>query len=1342
MTDLSFYPWPRTCTSEGCRLRGALISHVVAEAGTGTCGSCAGPLRSIHLDLTERQRVVLHDYPLPIATAYARSLSRTEAEARIKALTDAFAEALRLSALVVKSEYLHSDCVDADVNQIITRDLARPLISSWKKLADKAIPALTAASHSFFVPDLVAFHERHLRGGKPAQSVRLPGRAYDSFGDQQATHRRLTPIGALLSFRNEFAHSHAHDEEAMTADLATYGDLLLHVLTDMGWWRRFRLCRETPTERSFLTGLRATTEPSGAVASRERLFLVRDDGCELDLYPFLIAPGALFADALAGEDLLIYEQSTGRRMYYVSAAGTSRSTRETVATWQRLMQSKQAVQRPLAPDDATADEIARRAAAGTRQTRSVLFDSKKLLDGVYAERPRLDDHLAAWPSSGYPLLALAGAAGSGKTALIHHAAQAWERQGHAVLLLRAQLLTTSRLERALAEELGLTEGADLAVLAARATSEERQLIVVLDGANEHRDYADLMCSAVELASTLQGIGCLRIAVTFRSDIADWFLEKQEHQVLREASATGQTNGFHNHFYMRRNADVRNVYGGGGDAMPHYLEYGGNEGRMPNPFSFDARYYVRRYAADPQVSLLEGAEALYSHFCEHGVRRGYRPNHFGLMKHVDDNRTLLFEAFSCLQCGAPLPKDEQGRFDIWINSNEEPEPRRHCDGNLELRFYKFCSLSCAREKEQNIPVIPARGNAERGLFYPPLERGADALAVDDKPATLVGRLGADETRSMWDAYVRRGGANYRPLFRFDDFARASTALQSDLANPLLLRTFLQLYAGRQLPETVSRCSLLDAWFERLGDEDESAQELLLDIARICLEQERAALDLDELFQDPRTRAAVQAVHVGSTYTLLSRRHGVLSEFPRADRIEIAFSVESFFEYALGRVLEQDGDADTPERLAARIRASSGTFALLRGGVAMALERRTAASGTGYLYDFLDAADEAGVELAGALIGRVASRGDVPAIVRGLLARPTSADLGGVLAATRWLDDQDHVEALGALLEQTLAALPPALEDVCEARALRAAMAEHLARLGRPGDAAAQQQRVVDDVRQTESATEADVGAALQRLGLLLREVHLDSDALAALLEAGERFDHAGASGSIDAARARSEAARTLVATGHSERARALLEPALEVLEQAYGAEHLETVQTRSLLGVAVTTCGDTDTGLQLARRALAEAQRHLANRRASYVDQLANVAVCHELRGEYTEALRFSRLAVDAAARLGGDANRRAVACRKRLLRSVRDGGGEEYAAALDGLRNGDNATDKLLLAELLLEGAATRHAEARALLEALVARGHRPAMLTLADALEGERADRAAALRASARALQDPPPVA
>ena len=84
----------------------------------------------------------------------------------------------------------------------------------------------------------------------------------------------------------------------------------------------------------------------------------------------------------------------------------------------------------------------------------------------------------------------------------------------------------------------------------------QQLIVVLDGVNEHEHYAELMGSAVELASVLHGAGNVRIVLSFRSDIADWFLARQDPHVLEEAAPQGQTRGFHNPFYMDRGVVTR------------------------------------------------------------------------------------------------------------------------------------------------------------------------------------------------------------------------------------------------------------------------------------------------------------------------------------------------------------------------------------------------------------------------------------------------------------------------------------------------------------------------------------------------------------------------------------------------------------------------------------------------------------------------------------------------------------------------------------------------------------------------------------------------------------------
>lgn len=1338
------FHWPQRCTTVECPLSGVALPRVLINQLGRNCQACGQPLVGLDEDLPPHDREILEHHPLPIARAYRRLLVSNEVDSRVKALVDAFAESMRVLALVVKSEYLESDLIDEELNQVITRDLARPLVSSWKKLLDRAIPALSEAGHAFFVPGLVDFHSRFLAAGSSGSTVSLPGKAYDSFGRRTSQERRLGPVEALLNFRNKVAHEHGHDERALTEALETHHAILLDLLEGMGWWRDHVLCKWEGGMVHELAGCETRITADGAPerARRQRLFLRAPNGDEQDLYPFLVVPGGIFGDVTSGEELLIYEQNTGRRIYYASASGHSRSTKETIDTWRRLMQRKQAELSPLGEEDLEPAVLRKRANAVSRRTREVLYDTRKLLRDVYAERPALDEHLSGWPGSPYPLLAVAGPAGSGKTALLNQAALRWAEEGHAVLLLRAQLVGSSRMEEVLRQELGLAEGLDPEALAARGTSPEQQLIVVLDGVNEHESYAELMSSAVELASLLHGRGSVRIALSFRSDIADWFLSRQDPHVLEDAAPTGQTRGFHNPFYLGRNHDVRNVYGA--DGRPHFEAYGRDEGRMPNPFSFDPSYYGRRYAADPQVAEARGAKELYHHFRSVGYSRGYRPNHFGLMKHVRDNFSPLSDDPHCMQCGVPITREVDGSYDIWISSNEEPEPRRHRALDLELRWYKFCSLHCCQEKERKLPVLRSRGNAERGLFYPPLDHGLGAHGISDSPCTLVPPMGPEESREMWALYGRRGGVEFRPDFSYEDVLAGSSWLEADLSNPLLLRVFLQVHAGCSLPEGLSRCTLFDAWFEGLAEATGDGGDFLLDLARLCLEGKRSVLDLDALHQDPRTREVAQRTWVDSTYMQLTRRKGVLSEFHRVDRIEVAFSVESFQEYVLGRVLVEDYGGADPERLAGLLSDDVDALSLMTGAVSMALEREAAKQGSSFLFRFIDAGGQLAARVAGGLVGRLLARGEpVAQVVGDLLAAPTRNDIATVLEACTWLERERRREAELQLLQEAINLLPSNLDGSEEACALRSRLAQHHDASGQPGAAVRLQRQAVIGLEALLGQAHDETARALHKLGALLAKVQRVPEALVALDRARAAFDAALGSDSPEGASVLFLSGRLRLELGETRAAVDDLKRALEVRTRSHGDAHPESAELRSWLGLALALAGEVEHGLEAAREALALGQQHLASSHAALGDLYTNVAGCYRTSGALEDEVRYRTLALESHERVDGPDSDRSGVARARLLGALRRAGaGGREQELLVALRAATGPATRLAFAEFLVEGSAAEQADGRQLLERLAEEGSRPAMSRLADLLEVDRAEadtaaRVRRLRVAASSLED-----
>ena len=1345
------FSWPLRCVATDCPLSGVFLPQALVDQVGSTCQACTKPLVALDADLSALEREVIDRHPQPVARAYRRLLVCTEIDSKVKALVDTFAESLRVMALVVKSEYLESDLIDEEINQVLTRDLARPLVSSWKKLLDCAIPALAAADHTFFVSGLVEFHGRHMDSHGRRGSVSLPGKAsYDSLGRRTTKKRRLGPVEALLNFRNKVAHEHGHDKQALSEAFELHHKILLDLLTGMGWWRDHVLCKWDDGAVRKLAGCEARTDLSPAPdrAQRQKLFLRAPDGREQDLYPFLVVPGGIFGDVAAGEDLLIYEQNTGRRIYYASASGHSRSTKETIDTWRRLMQRKQAELRPLQADEIDPDAILKRSAAVTRRTREVLYDTRKLLRDVYAARPALDEHISAWPSSSYPLLAIAGPAGSGKTALLNHAVGCWAAEGHAVLFLRAQLLESPRLQEALRQELGLAREVEPEDLAAHGTSPERQLIVVLDGVNEHENYAELMGSAVELASALHGSGNVRIAISFRSDIADWFLAHQDTVVLEEAAPMGQTRGFQNPFYMDRNFDVRNVYGA--DGKPHFECYGQKEGRMPNPFSFDASYYARRYASDPQVAEARGAAELFHHFRSVGYGRGYRSNHFGLMKHVHDNLNPLSEEPHCMQCGLPIGREPDGSYDIWINSNEEPEPRRHRSKELELLWYKFCSLRCCQEKERKLPILRSRGNAERGLFYPPLEYGLGAHGISDSPCSLVPPMGELETREMWSLFEHRRGAEFRPAFGYEDVVGGSSWFEADLSNPLLLRVFLEVHAGRPLPGELSRCILFDAWFDSLAELTGDGGAFLMDFARLCLEGERSVLDLDALHQDPRTSEVVRRTWIDSIYMQLTRQKGVLSEFHRPDRIEVAFSVESFLEYVLGRVLVEDRGGEDPEQLAEFLGGDIDGFPLLTGAVSMALERQTAECGSKFLYRFIDAGGSRAATVAGGLVGRLIVRGGGAAEVVGdLLGDPTPNDLATILESCGWLEREGRREAELELLRETIDRLPVDLEKTSQSCALLSRLADHHDASGNPGAAVRAQQQAADGLESLLGGGHDETARALHRLGALLAKVHRITEALGTLDRACGAFDAALGADSPEGAGVLFLSGRLRLEVDKPEAAVDDLERALEIRVRSHGGAHPESAELRSWLGLALARAGELEKGLETSRSALASGQQHLASSDSALGDLYANVAGCYQAAGDEDNEVRYRSLVLESHERVDGSASERAAIARSHLVAALRRTGESErdeehLGGLLRALRADTGPATRTAFAEALVGGTESERREGMEILEDLSQSGQRPAMVRLAGLLGDDDPDplkraRAQALLEAARSLDDSP---
>ena len=79
-------------------------------------------------------------------------------------------------------------------------------------------------------------------------------------------------------------------------------------------------------------------------------------------------------------------------------------------------------------------------------------------------------------------------------------------------------------------------------------------------------------------------------------------------------------------------------------------------------------------------------------------------------------------------------------------------------------------------------------------------------------------------------------------------------------------------------------------------------LLYRLAELMLDKEQHILSLDDLFEDEQIGSFVKSIQIDSPYQQLVFE-GVLTETIKKDQLMVCFTVEGYFHYVLGEVIEK-------------------------------------------------------------------------------------------------------------------------------------------------------------------------------------------------------------------------------------------------------------------------------------------------------------------------------------------------------------------------------------------------------------------------------------------------------
>ena len=162
------------------------------------------------------------------------------------------------------------------------------------------------------------------------------------------------------------------------------------------------------------------------------------------------------------------------------------------------------------------------------------------------------------------------------------------------------------------------------------------------------------------------------------------------------------------------------------------------------------------------------------------------------------------------------------------------------------------------------------------------------------------LDMKEMKAAWESYVAKDKSRFKPLFSFDDIATFDRALYNQINNPLILRLFLEIYNGKQLPKKGAKLlHVWQDWLKTFNAEEQKFLKLVVDEIWLIGKNE---LLLDDLLKNEKLKPYLTSDIINGPYSRL-KNTGWISRYVKDLNGYIGFTVEGALLYLLGLQLQE-------------------------------------------------------------------------------------------------------------------------------------------------------------------------------------------------------------------------------------------------------------------------------------------------------------------------------------------------------------------------------------------------------------------------------------------------------
>jgi tetratricopeptide (TPR) repeat protein len=160
------------------------------------------------------------------------------------------------------------------------------------------------------------------------------------------------------------------------------------------------------------------------------------------------------------------------------------------------------------------------------------------------------------------------------------------------------------------------------------------------------------------------------------------------------------------------------------------------------------------------------------------------------------------------------------------------------------------------------------------------------------------LDMKEMKGAWESYVAKDKSRFKPLFTFDEIAVFDRALYNQINNPLILRLFLEIYNGKQLPKKGNKhLHVWEDWFKTFNTEEQTFLKILADEIWLIGGNE---LLLDDVLKNEMLKPYLTSDIINAPYNRL-KNNGWISRYVKDLNGYIGFTVEGALFYLLGTKL---------------------------------------------------------------------------------------------------------------------------------------------------------------------------------------------------------------------------------------------------------------------------------------------------------------------------------------------------------------------------------------------------------------------------------------------------------